>query len=139
MANEQKIVATAGLVSVAVGSANSIVKYKRPPSSRFLIGSGVAFLVLSAMGQSESLGELAKGLALGIMTTILLGEGGGVLSYFAGAEMDTQAPHRVATKKGPQAPRPHPSSLPMIRTHMQNSRGGFKLDTVPAQPGIRPA
>lgn len=93
-ANNQTIIATAAVVSVGVGSANSVFKYKKPPATRFLIGSGVAFLLLSAMANSDTLGEIAKGLALGIMSTILLGDGGGVLSYFAGeAEMNTKKPN----------------------------------------------
>lgn len=98
MANNQTIIATAGLVSVGVGSANAILKDNRPPSARFLIGSGVAFLLLSAMANGgDALAEIAKGLSLGIMTTILLGEGGGVLSYLGG-EVDTQARGATAPK-----------------------------------------
>lgn len=95
----QTVIATAGLISVGVGTINSIAKDKKPPSTRFLIGSGVAFLILSAMSSmGDGLGELAKGLALGVMTTVLLGDGGGVLSYLGEREIDTK-------KAAPSAPK----------------------------------
>lgn len=100
MANNQTVIATAGLLAVGVGSANAILKDKRAPSARFLIGSGVGFLLLSAMANGgEAMAEIAKGLALGIMTTVLLGEGGGVLSYLGG-EVDTQKSKGAMPPKG---------------------------------------
>lgn len=99
MANNQTVIATAGLISVGVGTVNSIAKDKKPPSTRFLIGSGVAFLILSAMANGgDGLAELAKGLALGVMTTVLLGDGGGVLTYLGEREIDTR-------KKGSDTPK----------------------------------
>lgn len=136
MASEhQKVIATAALVSVSVGSANAVLKYKRPPSYRFLIGSGMAFLLLSALGNSEALGEVAKGLALGIMTTILLGEGGGVMSYFAGeAEVNT-AKRRILDDVEPADPDQR------RRVHQRltvNPQGGFRSDFLPPFPGVPP-
>lgn len=131
MADNQKVIATAGLISVAVGSANAMVKYKRPPSTRFLIGSGMAYLILSAMGASDTLGELGKGLALGIMTTIILGEGGGVMSYFVGpAEGDTTAPKKQAAADREKASR----EAPRLISHHSNPKGAYRSDMVPAQP-----
>lgn len=89
-----RVIATAGLIAVAVGSVNSIGKNKRLPSSRFLIGSGVAFLVLSALAEVDQ--ELANALAIAVCITVVMGEGGGVLSYINTGEMDTQK------KKGDQ-------------------------------------
>jgi hypothetical protein len=129
MADEQKVIATAGLISVAVGSANSIVKYQKPPSTRFLIGSGIAFMVFSAMGSTPALAEVAKGLAVGIMTTIVLGDGGGVLTYFAGKEeTDTQKP----TKRTPGHSSPS-KDAPRVRV-VPNPNGQFRTDSIPAQP-----
>lgn len=132
MADTEKVVATAGLVSVAVGSANSIVKYKRPPSTRFLIGSGVAFMALSAMAASDTFGELAKGLALGVMSTILLGEGGGVMTYFAGKEeVDTRKPKKDAPPPNTSSSRQgaHTVAHPMVVVG-----GHYRSDRLTPQP-----
>lgn len=137
MADAQKVIATAGLISVSVGSANSVIKYKRPPSTRFLIGSGIAFLVLSAMGNTESLGEVAKGLAVGVMTTILLGEGGGVLTYFIGErESDTRKPGRKDTTDG-QAEKSRSENAQTARARVRAAvapSGSFRRDIIPLQP-----
>lgn len=136
MANEQKIIATAGLISVGVGTANSLIKYEKPPTPRFLIGSGLAFLILSAMAASEATAEIAKGLALGVMTTILLGEGGGVLSYFAGErELNTQKPAKQSKLTNVQQRDPEPAHL---TAHMMNPKNQYKLDVIPPQAGIPP-
>lgn len=87
MASPNRIITTAGIIAVAVGSVNAIGKNHKLPSSRFLIGSGVAFLILSAMADVEP--ELATALAIAVCTTVVLGEGGGVLSYINNGEMDT--------------------------------------------------
>lgn len=105
MASPNRVIATAGLIAVAVGSINAIAKNQKLPSARFLIGSGVAFLIISAMADAEP--ELAQAFAIAICTTVVLGDGGGVLSYINNGEMDT------AKGKGgkftPDAPSPnHP-------------------------------
>ena len=128
-AAEQKVIAAAGLISVTVGSLNSVVKFNKPPSSRFLIGSGVAWLVLSLMAESETLADIAKGLALGIMTTIILGEGGGVMSYFVGKEeQDTQKPEKKET--------PAPPANTPVRYHITVPPGGgtYRRDGIHVQP-----
>jgi len=130
----QKVIATAGLVSVGVGSANAVLKYKRLPSWKFLVGSAFAFMILSAMGQGETTGEVAKGLALGVMTTVLLGEGGGLFSYVAGdAEVDT-AKRRVLADTPPD-PDAHRR---IVRRIVPNYNGGFRSDHLPPRPGVPP-
>lgn len=140
MSDAQKIIATAGIVSVGVGSANAVLKHKRPPSSKFLIGSGVAYLGLSALAQGQP--DVAQGLALGIMTTIVLGEGGGVLSYLdERGETDTQKakkpkddeigapfnnPARPLEDIGGGGDFPEPDSM----------NGAYRPDTVPGFPGL---
>lgn len=134
MADAQKVIATAGLISVGVGSGNSILKYHKPPSSRFLIGSGLAYFLLSALAETEAGAEVAKGLALGIMTTILLGDGGGLLSYFAGTkEQNTTKPQedsKGATGGGRGRPQVHRVQ------GTQPGRQSFRPDHLPAFPGI---
>lgn len=91
MSDASKIIATAGIISVGVGTVNSFSKNHAPPSARFLIGSGAAFLVISAIAEVEP--EIGQALAIAVMTTVLLGEGGGVLTYISGkGEIDTQKP-----------------------------------------------
>lgn len=88
MADAQRVVATAGILAIGVGSVNAIAKHKSLPSARFLVGSGVAFLLLSALAEGEP--EIAKALSIAVLTTVLLGEGDGVLSYINGhGELDT--------------------------------------------------
>lgn len=130
----QRVVASAAIISVGVGSANAILKYHRLPSHRFIVGSGLSYLLLSAMAQGEASGEIAKGLALGVMTTILLGDGGGLFSYIAGdAETDT-------AKKRILADSPDPDARPqrIIRTIIPNPNGGFRSDHLPPTPGVAP-
>lgn len=130
---DQKVIATAALISVGVGSANSIFKYKKAPSTKFLIGSGVAFLLLSGMANSQALAEVAKGLALGIMTTILLGDGGGVLTYFAGEkETDTRAPKSKGTVRPKEAAEYADSAIQLPRAGGQT----FRLDNLTPFPGV---
>lgn len=129
----QKVIATAGLVSVGVGSANAVLKYHRLPSFKFLVGSAFAFMILSAMGQGETTGEVAKGLALGVMTTVLLGDGGGLFSYVAGdAEVDTAKKRILAAEADPD-PDAH---RPIIRNIVPNRQGGYRSDHLPPQPGV---
>jgi hypothetical protein len=97
MAAPNRVIATAGIIAISVGSVNAIAKDKRLPSSRFLIGSGVAFLILSALSEAEP--ELAQAFAVAICTTVVLGEGGGVLSYINNGEMDTQKRDKSFTPK----------------------------------------
>lgn len=54
---------------------------------RFLIGSGAAYVILSAIGEGEP--EVAKALAVAVAVTTVIGDGGGVLSYISNGELDT--------------------------------------------------
>lgn len=107
-----RVIATAGIIAVAVGSVNAIAKDKKLPSAKFLIGSGVAFLILSAIADVEP--ELAQALAIAVCTTVILGEGGGVLSYINNGEMDTKkkntgytgTPESPPTQTAPTGNRP---------------------------------
>lgn len=85
--SNNRVIATAGLVAVAVGSVNALGKNKRMPSTKFLIGSGVAFFLLSVLAEVDQ--ELANALAVAVAVTVVFGEGGGVLSYINNGEMDT--------------------------------------------------
>lgn len=133
MADEHRLIATSAIISVGVGTVNSVVKYGRPPSMRFLIGSGVAYLALSALAEGEP--EVAKALAIAIASTVVLGQGDGLFSYVnkygeanthAGAHdpkngrhgstaVDTGNLHAAAVNEPPPA---------------------FRSDTLPAMPGI---
>jgi hypothetical protein len=128
--SDKRVIAACALIAVAVGSGNAIVKDKRLPSTRFLIGSGVAFLILSALSDMGEAGaEIGKGLAAGIMTTVVLGDGGGLLSYIDHGEVDTQK------KKGKGAPAP-PSRQEVVVVPGHRPGGTFRPDTLPSFPGL---
>lgn len=151
----QKAIATASLITVGVGTLNSFYKTKKPPSVRFLIGSGAAYVILSAIGEGEP--EVAKALAFAVATTVVLGDGGGVLSYLNGhgetdtkkAQPDDNAPltssaDLYAASTGPFTPELDtdldefqedgaylwPSSVSKIQPQQ------FQLDLVGAFPGV---
>lgn len=131
MSKDHRVIAACALIAVSVGSANKITKDKSLPSTRFLIGSGVAFLILSAMADmGEGAAEVAKGLAAGIMTTVVLGDGGGLLSYIDHGEVDTQ-------KRSRPAPTP-PRSRDTVFVHPKSHGGTFRPDTLTAFPGLTP-
>lgn len=137
MADTKRVIGVAALVTVGVGTANSMLKEQRPPSTRFLIGCGMTFLVLSAMAEFPTGEEVAKGLALGVMTTVLLsGDAGGLLAYIDKGEFDTN-PKKDTTTGNPEERAP----VRVVRTvHVRNPNGpSFRPDTVAAIPGIRPA
>jgi hypothetical protein len=95
MANESKVIGTCAVVVIGVGTANSLGKHKKLPSARFLIGSSMAFLILSALSEGEP--EVAKALALAVTTTVVLGQGDGLFSYVnQHGEADTAKPPPVA-------------------------------------------
>lgn len=98
--NTSRIIGTAMLITVGVGTLNSFYKTKKPPSVRFLIGSGAVFVTLSAVGEGEP--EIAKALAVAVATTVVLGDGGGVLSYLnQHGETDTTRPKSEAEANNP--------------------------------------
>jgi hypothetical protein len=128
MSATSKVIGTAGIISVGVGTANSYIKNDRPPSFRFLIGSGVAYLGLSALSEVEP--EVAKGLAIAIATTVLLGDGGGVLSYIAThGETDTQKP---------KSPKKKTTKKPVTRVRRLDGNGWYSVDDLAAFPGLTP-
>lgn len=97
MANESKVIGTCAVVVIGVGTANSLGKHKRLPSARFLIGSSMAFLILSALSEGEP--EVAKALALAVTTTVVLGQGDGLFSYVnQHGETDTAKSHTGKAK-----------------------------------------
>lgn len=131
MADAQKAIGVAGMITLAVGSANAVLKHKRPPTTRFLIGVGVAYFVFSAMAEFESLDEIAKGLAIGVMTTVLLsGDAGGLLTYIDTGEFNTKKSDNAASATGRQA-------ATVVRP-VQNPRNAFRADVDPASaiPGL---
>ena len=100
----QKAVITCGVLTAGVGSLNAVGKHHELPSAKFLIGTGVAFTLLSALAEAEP--EVAQALAVAVLVTVLLGEGDGVLSYLNDrGEIDTK-------KGGGKAARFTPPSLP---------------------------
>lgn len=121
MAN-QRVIATAGIISVGVGSVNSIAKDKKLPSAKFLIGSGVAFLLLSALAEVDA--DLGNALAVAVCATVVIGDGGGVLSYINNGEMDTQKKSKTPNKSGDHntaspyahdpSPRPSANTAPVF-------------------------
>lgn len=134
MDSNRRVIAACALIAVGVGSANAMLKDKRMPTTRFLIGSGVAFLILSAMADmGEGMAEVAKGLAAGVASTVVLGDGGGLLSYINTGEVDTQKKQpkdshgtvRDANKVTPVHPVQHPG-------------GTFRPDNLAAFPGLTP-
>lgn len=132
MSKDHRVIAACALIAVSVGSANKVIKDKRLPSTRFLIGSGVAFLILSAMADmGEGAAEVAKGLAAGVMSTVVLGEGGGLLSYIDHGEVDTQ-------KKSTPKHTPAPRTRDTVFTHVKSHGGTFRPDTLTAFPGLTP-
>lgn len=122
MADSSRVIGTCALVTLGVGSLNSIAKNKTLPSSRFLIGTGVAFFILSALAEAEP--EVAKALSLAVVTTVVIGQGDGALSYLNHrGEIDTQQSKSGHPKQPPTStdyghtlPKqiPHPTSLPPL-------------------------
>jgi hypothetical protein len=124
-----KAVAIAGLVTVGVGTANSVLKEQKPPSTRFLIGCGVAFFAISAIGEAEP--EVANALAFAVMVTVLLSDqSSGVLEYFNNGEMDT-APRR----NPPKTPDTDSREVTIIRKHSAGA-GDYRDDSTPPFPGL---
>jgi hypothetical protein len=129
----QRVLLICAVITVAVGTMNAYLKHKRPPTARFLIGSGVAYFLLSALSEVEP--DIAKGLGTGVMTTVLLsGDASGLLSYIDTGEFDTSA------KKKPSAPtrnthqRERSSAVQTTQTAPNTKQ--YRSDTVAATPGL---
>jgi stage V sporulation protein SpoVS len=135
----QRTIATAAVISVGAGSLNAVVKDKRLPSARFLIGSGVAFFLISALAEAEP--ETAQALAIAVTVTVLLdsGDGGGVLSYFNTGEMNTERRPRVGfTPRNPPQNRAPVATADTAREVRGQGAVRFAPDTVPAFPAYNP-
>lgn len=131
-ADTKKIIGVAAIVTVGVGTANAYLKDQKPPSTRFLIGVGMTFFILSAMSEFPTGDEIAKGLAMGVMTTVLLsGEAGGLLAYIDKGEMNTNP-----KKKEEQNPEQRDRPQVQRTVHVVNPLGNFRPDTIAAIPGI---
>lgn len=86
-----KFIVVSATLTFGIGLLNSLIKNGQLPSARFLIGSGVVYVGLSALAEGEP--EIAKGLSLAVLTTAMLGNGQGVLTYLEGrGELNTQKP-----------------------------------------------
>lgn len=83
MGKARGIITGSLVITMLIGVLNSIYKYDKLPSFRFFFGNGVLFLMLSGLAEFEE--EIAKALALAIVTFTVLGEGGGVLDHFLGS------------------------------------------------------
>lgn len=140
MATPQRILATSAIVAVGVGTANSFIRYHRPPSTRFLVGSGIAFLTLSALAEAEP--ELAQSFGMAIASTVVLGEGSGLFSYVnKWGEADT---HRGATdpKGGPLGRAREREDDPqgaMSTMDAPEAYAALFTPSLPAMPGIPPS
>lgn len=131
MADAHRIIATSAIISVGVGTVNSMVKYNRPPSMRFLIGSGVAFIALSALAEGEP--EVAKALSIAIASTVVLGEGDGVFAYVNKyGEGNTQP----GAKDPLRTDRDRTVRRNAASTAMPETDPTLRRDRVPAMPGI---
>lgn len=79
----RNIISGALVITLLIGSLNSVYKYKRLPNLRFFFGTGVLYLFLTGLGEFEE--ELSKSIAVAILVFVAVGEGGGVLDHFIGA------------------------------------------------------
>lgn len=123
---DNRFIMSCAAVAIGVGSVNAVAKEKRLPSTQFLIGSGVAFLIISAMAEAEP--DLAKAFAGAIATTVVLGEGGGVLSYInARGEMDTA---KRSSSKGRETSAVRPNSNKSVDVESED-RTPVSAPTIP--------
>lgn len=84
-----RVIGSAALVSVSVGTLNSFYKTKKPPALKFFIGSAAAYVILSGIGEVEP--NVAKALAVAIAVTMIFGEGNGALKFLdTHGETDTR-------------------------------------------------
>lgn len=76
-----RVIAVSGTVALGAILVTTAKDKKELPGARFWIGSGVAYLLLSALAEVEP--DVASAFGIAILTTVLIGEGNGVLSYIA--------------------------------------------------------
>lgn len=136
--SDKRVIGTAAVIAVGVGSVNAVAQDKRLPSAKFLIGSGVTFMILSALSDAEP--EIAKAFAIAIATTIVLGDGGGVLAYINTGEVDTAPRGRkgrtpVEAKARPRVLHPDEEERrPVVIGFAGRSTGAVRPAPIPARP-----
>lgn len=81
-AKSKSVMLGAIVISMVVGSLNSVYKNGKLPGMRFWFGNGIMFLMLSFLGAFEE--EVAKNIAIAIAVFVVIGEGGGVIDHFLG-------------------------------------------------------
>lgn len=81
-AKSKSVMLGAIIVSMIVGSLNSLYKTGKLPGMRFWFGNGILFLMLNFLGAFEE--EVAKNIAIAIAVFVVIGEGGGVIDHFLG-------------------------------------------------------
>lgn len=75
----KNLVGVAMMFTVGVGVVNSIAKNQTLPSARFIIGSSVVWLILTAVADVEP--EIAVPLAVAVLTTSILASDSGPLDW----------------------------------------------------------
>lgn len=125
-----KVIGICAFLTVIIGSANAILKHKRPPTTRFLIGSGMAYFLLSAFAEVEP--DIAKGLASGVLSTVLLsGDAGGLLSYIDRGEFDTKKPKQETPTQNPRQ-----RNRDTVLNWNDPRAKAYTVDAVPPIPGL---
>jgi hypothetical protein len=124
-----KVIPTAAVIVLGVGSVNSIAKNKKLPSTRFLIGTGVVFMVLAILAEADE--QVANALAIAVAVTVVLGEGDGVFSYVnRHGEADTKAPSRTPKNV------PGDHNVKQGSTHPLDETNIYHLPTLTPIPNI---
>jgi hypothetical protein len=95
----QRVVIISAIITLGVGWFNSAKKGKPLPSWRFIIGGGMAFVILGIVADFEP--EIAGPLALAVVTTALLTEGNGILEYANTGELTPPKPKQPAAPAVP--------------------------------------
>lgn len=93
----QRTVVLSALFTIGIGWFNA-AQHGKLPSSRFLIGSSVAFLTLSVV--SDFAPEIAGPLSLAIVTTAFFTEGQGIFTYVNQAAPNASAASGPPTAQG---------------------------------------
>lgn len=74
------LIAACGFITFALGILNSVYKRRQLPPFRFFVGNGLLWLGLMSLDEFEP--EIANALALAVVTFVVIGEGGGVLTHY---------------------------------------------------------
>lgn len=93
-----KVVGVSMVLTVTVGVLNSLAKEEKLPSARFIVGSGVVWMVLSGLADVEP--EIAAPLSIAILTTSLFSKEPGVLEFLnKRGEVTPTTPDNTAAAK----------------------------------------